>query len=341
MASFDPETGLAHDSFGIGTYRTGDRAFPGLVLPNGTVRDVSDLWTDTHAILDDWDRALQELERRARQPVESNVRLRDLEILPVLSHPNLFIAGANNRQHVAEMMTHNKFNQDRRQPGENDESFFKRNLAEIDRRAREGMPFVLTGLHSALAGANDDISLPLIGKQPDWELEFGVVVGRTGRYLAPELAKELIAGYVMVNDLGTVDEFKRVDTRFGFDFISKSQPGFKPCGPFMVPKHFVDRSGVTIKLRVNGQTMQDWPAADMIFSPEQILSYLTERVRLMPGDLLITGSPPGNGAKMGRFLQPGDIVESEITYLGRQRNKVVAEDSQGRSLTYGPFITEW
>jgi 2-keto-4-pentenoate hydratase/2-oxohepta-3-ene-1,7-dioic acid hydratase in catechol pathway len=80
----------------------------------------------------------------------------------------------------------------------------------------------------------------------------------------------------------------------------------------------------------------------MIFSPEQILSYASERIRLMPGDLLITGSPPGNaGSHGGCWLQEGDVVESEITYLGRQRNRVVAEDAQGRTPTYGPFITQW
>ena len=212
----------------------------------------------------------------------------------------------------------------------------------MDRRAREGMPFFWTGLHSSLAGANDTIALPLVGEHPDWELEFGVVICGTGRYLKPDEAGKLIAGYVMVNDLGTVDEFRRVDVRWGHDWVSKHQPGFKPFGPFIVPKQFVDRSQVRIKLKVSGQTMQDWPITDMIFSPEQILSYASERIRLMPGDLLITGSPPGNGAMHGgRWLRPGDVIESEITYLGRQRNNVIAEDAGGRKPTFGPFITSW
>ena len=88
--------------------------------------------------------------------------------------------------------------------------------------------------------------------------------------------------------------------------------------------------------------MQDWPTNDMIFSPQEILSYATERIRLLPGDLLITGSPPGNaGSHGGAWLQDGDIVESELTGLGRQRNRVVNEDAGGRQPTYGPFITEW
>ncbi|KAH1711936.1 hypothetical protein KXX25_000507, partial [Aspergillus fumigatus] len=141
-----------------------------------------------------------------------------LTILPVLAHPNMLCAGSNYRRHVAEMMTFNKFNQDKRIAGETDEQFFERNLLEIDRRAREGMPYFWTGLHSSLCGANDDVPLPLVGEHPDWELEFGAIVGKTGRYIRPDEAGDLIAAYVMVNDLGTVDEFRRADVRFMFDW---------------------------------------------------------------------------------------------------------------------------
>ena len=343
MTEFHPATGLSIGSFGIGTYRkSGQRSFPGLVLPDGTVFDLSDDFADTHAIFDDWDRALDRMNDLAANKDEPELRFEDLVPLPVVAHPNMLCAGSNYRQHVAEMMTHNKFNQDQRLPGESDESFFQRNLAEVDRRAKEGMPFFWTGLHSSLAGANDDVVLPLVGEHPDWELEFGAIIKGAGRYLRPDETNDLIAAYVMVNDLGTVDEFRRVDVRWGHDWVSKHQPGFKPCGPFAVPKEFVDRAEVRIKLKVSGDTMQDWPISDMIFSPEQILSYASERIRLTPGDLLITGSPPGNGAMHGgRWLRPGDVIESEITYLGRQRNAVVAEEANGRAPTYGPFKTEW
>jgi len=343
MTEFDPATGLARGSFGIGTYRKpGEKAFPGLVQPDGTVFDLSGLYSDTHAIFEDWERALDRVADIAARGGETGLRFAEIECLPALAHPNLFGAGSNYRQHVAEMMTHNKFNQNNRAPGESDADFFQRNLAEVDRRAREGMPFFWTGLHSSLSGANDDIELPLIGEHPDWELEFGVIVAGTGRYLRPEDTDRLIAGYVMVNDLGTVDEFRRVDIKFGYDWLSKHQPGFKPFGPFIVPKQFVDRDKVRITLKVSGQTMMDWPISDMIFSPEQFLSYASERIRLMPGDLLITGSPPGNaGVNGNRWLRPGDVVESEITFLGRQRNRVVAEDAHGRSPTFGPFPVQW
>lgn len=343
MTAFHPITGLASGSFGVGTYRVpGGMAFPGVVLSDGTVINVSGQYSDTHAIFDDWDRALDQFADMAAKGQASDLRFEAVECLPPLAHPNLLGAGSNYRQHVAEMMTHNKFNQDQRLVGENDAAFFARNLAEVDRRAQEGMPFIWTGLHSSLAGANDDIVLPLIGENPDWELELGVVVTGTGRYLSPDEAERLIAGYVIVNDLGTVDEFRRIDIKFGYDWMSKHQPSFKPFGPFIVPKQFVKRDEIRINLKVNGETRQDWPVTDMIFSPEQMLSYATERLRLMPGDLLITGSPPGNaGSHGGRWLRPGDMVESELNYLGRQRNRVVAEQSGGRSPTFGPFKTAW
>ncbi len=343
MTRFDDATGLAKGSFGFGTYRiAGKLAFPGLVQPDGTVFDLSARYADTHALLDDWDRALDFMVDIAARGGESGLRLELLECLPVVSHPNMLGAGSNYRQHVAEMMTHNSFNQDQRLAGESDDDFFKRNLAEVDRRAREGMPFFWTGLHSSLAGANDDIVLPLIGENPDWELELGVIVCGTGRYRSPDEAEALIAGYVIINDLGTVDEFRRVDIKFGYDWLSKHQPSFKPLGPFIVPKQFVKRDEVRISLKVNGETMQNWPVTDMIFSPEQILSYASERINLMPGDLLMTGSPPGNaGSHGGRWLRAGDIVESELTGLGRQRNQVVAENSEGRKPNFGPFKTRW
>lgn len=338
----DPETGLVAGSFGIGTFRTGGAAFPGMVVPGGALFDLSDLYHDTHALFDDWDRAVDRANDIAVKQDRPSTRYGDAEILPVLARPNLLGAGSNYRQHVAEMMTFNKFNQSNRLEGEGDEAFFQRNLAEIDRRAREGMPFFWTGLHSSLCGPNDDVPLPLIGEHPDWELELGVIVGKTGRYVRPDEADSLIAAYVMINDIGTVDEFRRVDVRFQYDWVSKHQPNFKPLGPFAVPKQFVDRSKIQIRLSVNGNLRQDWPATDMIFVPEQILSYASERIRLQPGDVLMTGSPPGNAAMHGdAWLQPGDVMESEITYLGRQRNRIVAEEAHGRAPTYGPFITAW
>jgi 2,4-diketo-3-deoxy-L-fuconate hydrolase len=334
----DAATKLRKGSFGIGTFaNSAGASFPALVQPDGTVIDLSARYHDTHAIFDQWERNFDVLVDLCANPGVAQYRYADLRPLPPLAHPNLLCAGANYKQHAAEMLTKNKFNQENRLPGESDQDFFKRNYALMEKRAREGMPFIWTGLHSSLTGAKDDIVLPVIGSQPDWELELGVVLGKSERYVRPEHAGRLVAGYLVVNDLGTVDQARRSDTPWKFDWISKNQPTFKPAGPFIVPAPFVELSNeVRITLKVNGVTKQDWPVTDMIFSIGQLLAYASERLRLMPGDILLTGSPPGNGASHGHFLKPGDVIDGEITYLGHQTNHCVAEVAANPP-TYGPF----
>lgn len=332
----NPVTGLRSGSFGIATLADAARSFPALVLPDGGVIDVAGLYSDTHALFNDWPRAFDRLVDLAAQPGRATASFAELRALAPLAHPNLLMAGANYKTHVAQMLTKNKFNQHNRLPGESDEAFYQRNYAMMEQRAREGTPFFWTGLHSSIIGANDDVVLPLLGEQPDWELELGVVIGRHARYASVEEAASLIAGYVIVNDLGTVDVFRRTDIPWGYDWVSKHQPTFKPMGPFIVPAAFFDREAQTrIQLRLNGELMQDWPTDDMVFKPEQLLAYASERINLTPGDILSTGSPPGNGMHHGRFLADGDVIDSTITGLGHQRNRCRAEVRPSRPLTYG------
>lgn len=325
-----PATGLLTGTFGIGTFQHEARSFPGLVKPDGGVIDLSNAYYDTHAIFDDWSRNFDALvDLAAKQDGELDFAA--LRPLPPLAHPNLLCAGANYKQHVAEMMTYNDYNQHNRLPGESDADFFKRNYAYMEVRQRTGTPFVWTSLHSALIGANDEVPLPPVGSQHDWELELAVVVGRTERFATRAEAADLIAGYMVVNDIGSVDLARREDVHFEFDWISKHQPGFKPAGPFIVPAAFIKiNDDIRVNLKVNGTIKQDWPVTDMIFGPADLLSYLSERVRLMPGDMVLTGSPPGNGRSHGHFLSDGDVIDSEITYLGRQRNRCASEDTRGR-----------
>jgi 2-keto-4-pentenoate hydratase/2-oxohepta-3-ene-1,7-dioic acid hydratase in catechol pathway len=331
-----PATGLRPGTFGIGTFARGDRAFPALVRADGGVIDLSGRYRDTHQIFDDWEAASGALVA-IEASTTPRMRLDELRALPPLAHPNLLCAGANYKRHVAEMLTGNAFNQHNRRPGESDEDFFARNYAMMETRAREGTPFLWASLHSALAGAGDDIALPPIAEQHDWELELGAVIGRTARYATVAEAAGLIAGYVMVNDLGSVDTFRRTDIPWGYDWIGKHQPGFKVAGPFVVPAPFVDVARARITLRVNGHTMQDWPADDTVFDLPHLVAYATERVRPLPGDIVTAGSPPGNGMHHGRFLRDGDLVESHITGLGHQRNRCVAEDVGDREPAFGPW----
>jgi 2-keto-4-pentenoate hydratase/2-oxohepta-3-ene-1,7-dioic acid hydratase in catechol pathway len=326
-------TGLRPGTFGIAALDVHGPT-PTLVLPDGEVIDVSDLYPSTRAIFEDWEQAFPALQRAAERTPQ--YRFDDLRALPPLDRPDLLCAGSNYVTHVAQMLTKNAFNQHNRRPGESDDEFFARNYRDTAARRESGTPFLWTGMHSSLIGAQDDIVLPELGDQPDWELELGVVVSHVRRYSTLAEAAAAIAGFVMINDLGTVDVFRRTDIHFGFDWISKNQPTFKPLGPFVVPAAFVDVSQLTIRLSVDGVVMQDWPADDFIFSPAEMVAYASERVRLLPGDVIAMGSPPGNGAHHGgRFLRDGDIVESEITGLGRQRNRCVAEDLHGRTPVFG------
>ncbi|WP_306316609.1 MULTISPECIES: fumarylacetoacetate hydrolase family protein [unclassified Streptomyces] len=332
----DPATGLRTGTFAVGTFEESGRAFPALVHPDGSVVDLSDRFRDLHEVFDDWARNFELLGDIAATSAAATRRLADLRPLPPLARPNMLLSGSNYKTHVAQMLTKNEFNQHNRRPGESDEDFFARNYAMMERRAREGTPFLWAGLHSSLAGAHDDVILPVLGEQPDWELELGIVLGGTGRLLDLDEARHLIAGYTVVNDLGTVDLFRRTDVPFGYDWVGKHQPTFKPAGPFIVPAPFVTLDDtVRIRLSVNGEVMQDWPVNDYIFDPAQVVAYASERVRLTPGDLVCMGSPPGNGAHHGRFLKDGDVMDAEITYLGRQRNRCFAEDAGGRTPTFG------
>jgi len=332
----DPVTGLRAGTFAVATLADGPRAFPALVDAGGAVTDLSDRFGDLHEVFDDWATNLQVIGDRWADASRPTRPVEGLRPLPPLSHPNLLGAGANYKTHSAQMLTKNTFNQHNRKPGETDEQFFQRNLELMERRSREGTPFFWTGLHSSLTGATDDVVLPALGDEPDWELELGVVVGRTGRFVAPDEAQQMIAGYTIVNDIGTVDVFRRTDIPWGYDWVSKHQPTFKVAGPFIVPAQFFTLDDtIRTTLRVNGQVMQDWPTDDMIFDPAQFVSYASERVHLTPGDVIFLGSPPGNGKHHGRFLQDGDVIDSEITYLGRQRNRCVAEDLHGRTPHFG------
>ena len=330
----NPATGLFDDTFGVGTFSRDGKPVPALVRADGQSIDLSDKFYDTHQIFDDWDRnfdALVDLAATGRADFE----FAKAEPLKPLAHPNLLCAGSNYKQHVAEMLTKNKFNQHNRKPGETDEEFYQRNYEAMEERQRTGTPFLWTGLHSSLVGANHELVLPVLGDEPDWEMELGCVIGGTARHATVEEAEELIAGYVAVNDIGTVDIFRRTDIHFQFDWISKHQPTFKIAGPFVVPRQMYDVESARITLSVNDKVMQDWPCNDMIFSLPQMVSYLSERINLTPGDMILSGSPPGNGKHHGQFLKDGDTVVGAVTGLGKQTNICRQEPTPDRPLAFG------
>jgi 2-keto-4-pentenoate hydratase/2-oxohepta-3-ene-1,7-dioic acid hydratase in catechol pathway len=186
-------------------------------------------------------------------------------------------------------------------------------------------PVVFTKAVSCLQGPNDDVMIPKGSKKTDWEVELGVVIGTTARYVEQRDALEYVAGYVVVNDIsereyqtergGTWDKGKGCDT-------------FGPVGPWLVTRDEVgDVQSLDMWLDVNGQRMQTGNTRTMIFSVAKIVSYVSHFMTLEPGDIITTGTPPGVG--MGRkpepiYLAAGDTMKLGIAKLGEQRQSVIS-----------------
>ena len=183
-------------------------------------------------------------------------------------------------------------------------------------------PIVFYKAPNTIAGPEDDIALPRGSSRTDWEVELGVVIGRTARYLSsPEEALAHVAGYVVVNDVSE-REFQ-LERSGGQWSKGKSCETFNPLGPWLVTP---DEVTFPLRLRswVNGEPRQDSTTTDMIFDVGFLIWHLSQFTVLEPGDLINTGTPEGV-ALSGRFpyLKPGDVVEMEIDGLGRQRSGVV------------------
>jgi 2-keto-4-pentenoate hydratase/2-oxohepta-3-ene-1,7-dioic acid hydratase in catechol pathway len=177
-----------------------------------------------------------------------------------------------------------------------------------------------------MCGPCDDVVLPPTG-QHDWELELGVVIRRRGRHVDRTEAADCIAGYTIANDLTTRDRLRRAGADRTDYLAAKNPPTFLPTGPFLVPADEVDPARLSMTLSVNGQVMQQGSTANMVFDVPSLIAALSAQVELLPGDLLLTGTPAGTGHARGRFLQPGDVIEAAIGDLGHQRNRCVAEQA--------------
>lgn len=304
--------------------------FTGLVR-DGRVRDVSGLGTVSD-LLRHWDDAQRGLDELAAAPDAGDwADLAGLDVRCPVSPGQILQAGANYRKHVVDIVMAERRG-DLSRTGHNSDlpEAEVRQWAEamMDERARTGAPYVFAGLPSALAGPYDDIVLPERGAQHDWELELAAVIGKPARNLTRRNALGHVAGYTICNDLTTRDLVYRTDLKaIGSDWLAaKNAPTFLPTGPFLVPARFAGNpADLRVTLRHNGIVRQDESTADMLFDLPAILAYITEITELRPGDLVLTGSPAGNGMHWGVFLAEGDLLEGEITGLGAQRNRCVRQ----------------
>jgi 2-keto-4-pentenoate hydratase/2-oxohepta-3-ene-1,7-dioic acid hydratase in catechol pathway len=252
-------------------------------------------------------------------------RADELTPLAPLTPGQIFQSGANYKTHVIDLMV--AAAAEKADSGAADREAARRHAAALmEARAAHGTPYVFIGLPSAVCGPRDDVVLPDIGSQHDWELELGVVIGTEAYRVSRDEAPGHVAFYTIVNDITTRDRVFRPDMPgLGTDWLAgKNSPTFLPLGPWLVPAQFVpDPGNLRITLRLNGETMQDESTADMIFGIPELIEHVSAITPLRPGDLLLTGSPAGNGAHYGRYLRAGDVMESTITGLGTQRNQCV------------------
>ena len=186
-------------------------------------------------------------------------------------------------------------------------------------------PPMFTKAISCLSGPNDDVMLPKDALKGDWEVELGVILGRTARYVSEDRALDLVAGYVLANDLSERSFQLEHGTQWD---KGKGCDTFGPVGPWLVtPDEVGDPQNLEMFLNLNGRRMQTGNTQRMIFTVRQLIAYVSRFMTLYPGDLLITGTPPGIG--MGHkpnpiFLKAGDEMHLGIEKLGEQRQNVVA-----------------
>lgn len=185
-------------------------------------------------------------------------------------------------------------------------------------------PLIFAKLGSSVIGPDDAIELPASESQPDWEAELAVVIGRTVRDADPSVARAAIGGVTALNDVS--GRWAQLTTGMGQYVRGKSFDTFCPLGPTVVHPDDIDPGDLAIRLRLNGETLQDSNTRHLLFDLPTIVSWLSTGTTLRPGTVIATGTPGGVGFSMQppRFLQPGDLVEVEVDHVGVLRNPVVA-----------------
>lgn len=250
-------------------------------------------YSDIGALLaagDDWP-------ARASSGSGERLPLAEASLAPPVPHPNKIIClGLNYAAHIKEMG-----------------------------RPTPVHPTLFAKYDGSLIGAYDDVHTPPVSDDLDWEAELGVVIGRSGRHVPREKALEYVAGYTVANDVTVRDWQHR--TR---EFLSgKTFEATTPVGPALVTPDELPpgASGLTIACSVDGHTMQKSNTADLLFDVADTIAYISSIITLLPGDLILTGTPGGVGA--GRdpkvFLRPGQELVTTVEGLGELRNTVVKD----------------
>jgi 2-keto-4-pentenoate hydratase/2-oxohepta-3-ene-1,7-dioic acid hydratase in catechol pathway len=270
---------------------------PGLILDDGTRIDVSGQVRDYDEAFFGGDglanlRAWGEAKRWLAPKVPATLRVG----CPIARPSKIVCIGLNFRDHAAE------------------------SAMELPKE-----PVIFFKATTALAGPDDPVRIPRGGSKLDWEVELAIVIGRAASYVDEARALDHVAGYALHNDYSE----RSFQLERGGQWVKgKSCDTFAPIGPFLAtPDEIPDPQALAMWLTVNGEFRQQGTTANMVFGAATLVSYVSQFMTLLPGDVISTGTPAGVGLGMKPspvYLQPGDVVELGIDRLGRSRQKVLA-----------------
>jgi 2-keto-4-pentenoate hydratase/2-oxohepta-3-ene-1,7-dioic acid hydratase in catechol pathway len=261
--------------------------------------------TDLFGLLRNWasvEAMIEEL-RMTLTSGADGAPLEDVSLRAPLLPGTIYCAGANYVDHIAEMA------QVMKQP------------VPPSAKVLGEDPWFFIKARSAVVGPNATVALPRDSQRVDYEVELAVVIGTAANNVSVASALDHVAGYTIGNDL-SVREVGRprtpVGSPFHFDWISmKNFDGACPLGPWIVPRRYVqDPQHLSLELWVNGEARQTSNTDQMIFSVAEQIAWLSTRVTLHPGDVILTGTPAGVGMATGRFLRRGDLVRVRVEKLG-------------------------
>ncbi len=205
-------------------------------------------------------------------------------------------------------------------------NFIAVGLNYADHAAESGMavppePVLFNKAPSCVVGPDDTILIPRGSEKTDWEVELAIVIGERASYVSEAEALDYVAGFCICND---ISERAYQTERSGQWMKGKGCPTFGPIGPWLVTKDEVDTADLSMKLSVNGETVQNGSTATMVYKVPFLVHYISQFMILEPGDVITTGTPPGvgMGMKPPRYLKAGDRMEVTIAGLGIQRQTV-------------------
>jgi 2,4-diketo-3-deoxy-L-fuconate hydrolase len=302
---------LGDDALDLAAAHTAYRASArkGVLSSTGSIDGLLENWDANFAVLQD---IVAFVEKEGTKP--GAVKHSSLRALPPVARPGkMFYAAQNFQEHVDEMLR---------------AGMTPAGGPKFTGEKSTTQPYLFLKAPSTLAGANDDIAIPLGMKKIDWEAEIALAIGKRGKRIKAERALDHVAGFMTTNDVSARDLQVRAD-RPGLrsDWLNgKSHDNFAPMGPYLVPRAFVpDPMNLFIRLTVNGEVKQNGNTSQFIFTPEEQIEYASNILSIETGDIFSCGTCGGVGQGTNSFLKAGDVMETEIESLGKMRNRLVAE----------------